>query len=315
MTEVRRIASLLSSATEILFALEAGDRVVAVGHECDYPPAVADLPRVTFSLVDSANDSATIDEQVKQLATAGDALYGVDDKQIVELAPDVIVTQSQCDVCAVRYQDVLDLVERTPELRGTPVVALNPTSLEELCADIRRVGTAIGSDAVAERLVGTLDTRVKAVAKTAASLAKTHRPRVACVEWIEPLMLGANWMPQMVNLAGGQNVISEAGHSTYSTWDTVLDFDPEVIVVMPCGFDLERAIAESGPLLQRTGWAGLSAVQQGRVYAVDGNAYFNRSGPRLVDSLEILAHLIHPQHFPLESLSSDAARAMRRLVD
>lgn len=307
----QRIVSLLSSATEILFALGAGDRVVAVGHECDYPPDVNKLPRVTHSMVDSSQDSGSIDDQVKRLVEAGEPLYGVDQQRIVELQPDIIVTQSQCDVCAVRYQDVLDFVEQTPQLRGTPVVALSPMSLDEVFADIRRVAAAIGLTAAGDRLVASLNHRVQRVTKATATV-EDERPRVACIEWIEPLMLSANWMPELVGLAGANNAIQQAGHSTYSRWEDLLEFDPEVIVIMPCGFDLERSIIEAEPLSRRDGWSDLKAVQQGQVFAVDGNAYFNRSGPRLVDSLEILAHLIHPEQFPATALAENARHSFRK---
>jgi iron complex transport system substrate-binding protein len=313
MTDPQRIVSLLSSATEILFALGAKERVVGVGHECDHPAEVQGLPRLTSSAVDSQNKSAVIDQQVVDLAQSGSALYRVDREQLIELAPDLIVTQSQCDVCAVRYQDVLDMVEQTPELTGTSVVALNPTSLDEVFEDIARVGASIGNHRQADEVVSSLKSRVESVASRATQASESKVPRVACIEWIEPLMLAANWMPELVRLAGGGNAIPGGGHSSYSQWQTVLDFDPEVLVVMPCGFDLERTLGEGAQLDSWEHWGSITAVQQGRVYAVDGNAYFNRSGPRLVDSLELLAHLIHPTRFPASGLSAALRQAYRRL--
>ncbi len=299
----RRIASLLASGTEILYGLGLGDRVVAVSHECDYPAEIAGKPRVTVSHVAAATSGA-IDDQVRQKLAAGEPLYGIDEAQLVELAPDLIVTQAQCDVCAVKYEDVLSLVRSHVALKDTRVVALNPMTLDDIFADVLRVGDATHARPAGEVYVQNLERRVAAVRDKTILLRPDQRPRVAAVEWIDPLMLAANWMPQLIELAGGLQPLDAAGrHSTYSSWSDVVRFDPQVVLVMPCGFDLARAIAESSTLAQQPGWSELNAVQMGRVYAVDGNAYFNRSGPRIVDSLEILAGLLHPEIFgwPAES--------------
>lgn len=291
-----RIASLLASATEILYGIGLGERVVAVSHECDFPAAVAGKPRVTVSFVDAAQSSKEIDDQVRAKMSRGEPLYDVDREKLRELAPDLIVTQAQCDVCAVRYDDVLELVRGEDGLRNTRVLALNPMSLDDIFADIQRVGEATGAIAAAQRYVDSLQQRVARVVETAA--AADHKPRVACIEWVDPLMLAANWMPRLVELAGGENLLSAGDrHSTYNAWADVVRCDPEVVIVMPCGFDLDRALDEARVLAGWPGWQEMSAVKQQRVYAVDGNAYFNRSGPRIVDSLEILAALLHPDFF------------------
>jgi iron complex transport system substrate-binding protein len=292
----RRIASLLSAATEMLFALGLGDRVVAVSHECDWPPEANRLPRVTISHIAATASSAAIDTQVRELSSAGRPLYGLDVELLGRLEPDLIVTQQQCDVCAVSYSDVLAAVAADPRLAGCPIVALNPRGLGDVLADLRRVGEAAGATGAAEHCVAALESRVEAVRQRMATLAQAERPRFVCVEWTDPLMLAANWVPEIVELAGGQNGLSiGGGHSTYHAWSDVLAYDPEVIVVSPCGFDLLRTQEEAHALARNVpGWATMTAVRTGRVFAVDGNAYLNRSGPRLLDSLEILAHLLHP---------------------
>ncbi len=293
---VPRIVSLLSSATEMLYGLGLGELIVAVSHECDWLAEATEKPRATFSRVDSTLASGEIDEQVKQMLAAGAALYGVDAKLLAELRPDLIVTQAQCDVCAVRYADVLDVVERTPALADARVVALNPMSLDDVLVDIQRVAEAAGVDDRGAAYVGRLRGRIDAICQQTRTLADADRPRTALVEWTEPLMLAGNWMPELLALAGGTCPLATVGrHSEYVDWQRIVEFDPQAIVVAPYGFDLARSIEEAQSLRARPQWSELSAVRCGRVYVVDGNAYFNRSGPRLVDSLEILAHLLHPQ--------------------
>ena len=279
----------------MLFALGLGDRLVAVSHECDWPPEANRLPRVTMSHIAANASSAAIDTQVRELASAGKPLYGLDVELLGQLAPDLIVTQQQCDVCAVSYADVLSAVAADPRLAGCRIVALNPQGLSDVLADLRRVGEAAGALEAAEHCIAALEARIESVRRRTAALTDAERPRSACVEWAEPLMLAANWVPEIVELAGGRNGLSIGGrHSTYHAWADVVAYDPEIIVVSPCGFDLHRTLDEAKALANVPGWKQISAVRTGRVYAVDGNAYLNRSGPRLVDSLEILAHLMHP---------------------
>lgn len=291
-----RVVSLLPSATEVLFAL--GIAPLAVSHECDFPPVAAALPRATFARLNSRDSSAAIDQQVKTLLESGEPVYGLDGPLIAELRPQVIVTQAQCDVCAVRHADVLDLVASRPELSETRVVSLNPSSLGEMLQDVAGIGKAVERESRARELVASLQDRIDAVAAKTQSLAPEARPRTVVIEWTSPLMTAGNWTPELVALAGGQNYLSVAGqHSGYVSWDAILAAAPEVLVIAPCGFDLERSRSEAADLRRQAGWRELPAVKTGRVFALDGNQYLNRSGPRLVDTLEILAHLLQPQLF------------------
>ena len=288
-----RIASLLSSATEMLFELGLGDQVVAISHECDWPPAALNRPRVTRSYLDSSAPSEAIDAQVRARLAAGEPLYGVDRARLVELRPDVIITQAQCDVCAVRYADVVDVVAQHAALRDAQIVALNPQSLEDVLADIATIAGVCHCVDEGRRVVAALRRRVDRVRARGAGIDPAERPRVAFIEWVEPLMLAGNWTPQMIAWAGGMSLLTTAGaHSPYVAWETFVAARPERIVIGPCGFDLERTCRECSCLFDKPGWSELPAVVAGHVWAVDGNALFNRSGPRLVDSLERLASII-----------------------
>ncbi len=305
----QRIATLLASATEIVYGLGLGEKVVAVSHECDFPPDVASKPRVTYTHIAVNAPSVEIDRQVTQRVAAGEPIYKVDAETLAALRPDLIVTQAQCEVCAVSHDDVLCAVQGHDALKDTVVVALNATTLDEIFEDIILVGDAAACPAEAEAYVTGLRKRVEAVRGKATSAAAAHRPRVACIEWIEPVMVAANWMPELIELAGGQSGLTSSGaRSRYTAWDDVVAYDPEVVVVMPCGFDLTRTLDEAGDLPKLRKWSKLAAVRTDRVYAVDGNAYFNRSGPRIIDSLEILAELIHPSVF------GDAERSRAGIV-
>jgi len=292
MSKPNRIASLISSATEILFAIGAGDRVVAVSHECDCPDEVQELPRATFSHVDAMAGSREIDEQVKQLSGSGAALYEIDRDLLVRLQPDLIVTQAQCDVCAVKYDDVVDLVKSQQALAHTEVLPLQPQRLEDVFKDVLRVGQATGDVEQAKSFVAQLRERLTEVDRR---VSDRPRPKVAVIEWTDPLMLAANWVPELIAAGGGRCDLTTAGeHSDYARWEDLLAYDPDVLIVSPCGFDLPRCRREIDELAKRDAWKRLSAVQSGRVHAIDGGAYFNRSGPRLVDTVEILDGLLHP---------------------
>ncbi len=305
----QRIASLLASATEILYGLGLGEKVIAVSHECDFPPEVTGKPRVTYTHIDADASSVEIDRQVTERATAGAPIYHVDAERLALLRPDLIVTQAQCEVCAVSHDEVLRAVQGHDALKSSVVVALNATKLDEIFEDIIRVGDAAGCSGEAQAYVTDLRKRLEVVRTNAASAAAAHRPRVVCVEWIDPVMVAANWMPELIDIAGGQCDLTRSGsRSCYTAWDDVIAYDPEVIVVMPCGFDLARTLDEAKHLPKLRNWSKLTAVRTERVYAVDGNAYFNRSGPRIIDSLEILAELIHPTVF------GDGARSRTGIV-
>ncbi len=316
MSTPERIVSLISSATEILFLLGLGERVVGVSHECDFPAEIAELPRLTRSLVNATAASQAIDRQVREFAADQQALYSIDVDALARLAPDLIITQAQCDVCAVRYDDVVTAVRDTPSLAGANIIALNPLRLADVLADIRRIGDAAGVGERATEVVIELEARVANVRERTAAIPAQARPRVALLEWIEPPMLAGNWTPELVSWAGGiDGLPSDGRHSSYARWEDIVSFDPEVIVIMPCGFDVDRAIVEAQVLPHWPGWNALSAVRSGRVFAADGNAYFNRSGPRLVDSLEILAHLFHPDRFPASGATTGSAWRRVRIVN
>jgi iron complex transport system substrate-binding protein len=287
-----RIVSLLPSATEIVAALGCAGRLVGRSHECDFPPEVVRLPALTASKLDGEGTSYAIDQRLKSIVQEGLAVYRVDGEKLRALAPDVIVTQDQCEVCAVSLKDVEAAVCAWTD-RAARIVSLSPASLADVWADMRRVAEALGVAGRGAALVQRLETRVAAIAARAA--AAPDRPRIACIEWIEPLMAAGNWMPEMVGLAGGVNLFGEAGrHSPWLDWDALRAGDPDVILIAPCGFDVARSRRDLPALEALPGWGALPAVRARRVYIADGNQYFNRPGPRLVESLEILAEILHP---------------------
>lgn len=289
-----RIASLLASATEIVCALGARGSLVARSHECDFPQDVAALPSVTAPKLDTALPSALIDREVKQLLEQALFVYKVEAEALRTLKPDLIVTQTQCEVCAVSESDVVAALASWTGTRPQ-IVSLRPDALDDVFADIGRVAAAIGRVDSGAVLVSQMKQRLGNVAARAASLPK---PRVACIEWIEPLMAAGNWMPELVALAGGENLFGEAGkHSPWLTLEAVVAADPDLIVVLPCGFDIARSRAEMPALTSRPEWHTLRAVREARVFLTDGNQYFNRPGPRLADSAEILAEILHPAQF------------------
>jgi iron complex transport system substrate-binding protein len=294
-----RIISLLPSATEIVYALGLGDSLVGVTHECDYPPAARQKPVVTRSLLDhSESSSEEIDDAVGRQLDDGLSLYSLDRDLLAELRPDLILTQALCEVCAVSFGSVERAVrDVTTQFMGVApkVLSLEPTSLDDILASIRIVSAAAGVVDHADEVLAGLWARVKRVRQEVEAI--RARPRVACLEWIDPPYGPGHWLPELIALAGGVPGLGEAGaDSRRISWGDMIAFAPEVIVVTPCGFDLDRAAAEALRVLPyRTGWKALPAVRGGRAYAVDGNAYFSRPGPRIVDSLELLAELIHPE--------------------
>jgi iron complex transport system substrate-binding protein len=291
-----RIVSLIASATEIVAALGARDLLVARSHECDFPADVAQLPAITAPKLDITRPSGDIDRQVKVLLEQALSVYRVDAERLQALRPDVIVTQTQCEVCAVSQSDVEEALAHWTGARPK-IVALAPNALADVFADIARVADALDRRAQGRELISRLQDRIDAVAATAALAAR--RPNVAAIEWIEPLMAAGNWVPELVALAGGKNLFGEAGrHSPWMEWPALVAADPDIILVLPCGFDIERGAREMTTLTARPEWSGLRAVRSDRVFVLDGNQYFNRPGPRLADSLEILAELLHPEAFP-----------------
>lgn len=290
-----RIVSLIASATEIVCALGLEDQLVGRSHECDYPESVHRLPVCTEPKFDVSGSSVEIDQRVKNVLRDALSVYRVHVDRLKELRPDVIVTQSQCEVCAVSQRDVEEALRGWLEDRPH-IVSLAPNALADVWDDIGRVAEALRVSGRGDELVKRLQSRMGAIEEKATSF--VQRPTVACIEWIEPLMAGGNWMPELVALAGGDNLFGSAGrHSPWMTWDQLRDKDPEIIVVLPCGFDIDRTRREMPALTKQAGWNDLRAVRGGRVFLTDGNQYFNRPGPRLVESLEILAEFIHPEVF------------------
>ena len=287
-----RIASLLPSATEILFALGLGDSVVGITHECDFPPEAAAKPALMRPRVDPLAPPAELDRQVTALVERGESLYEINDELLCSLEPDLIITQDLCHVCAASPGDLASALSRIAVLPR--VLSLQPNTLADVWHDIRRIGEATGRVSEAENLARTLARRVEEISRTAASA--SARPRVFCLEWLDPFFAGGHWVPEMVAHAGGTDLFGHASKPSFRiAADEVLAAQPEVIVVMPCGYDLRRTREEYGRANFPAWWKDLPAVRSGRVFVVDANSYFSRSGPRLADGVAILAHLFHPQ--------------------
>lgn len=304
-----RVVSLLPSSTEIVCALGLEPQLVGRSHECDFPASITDRPALTRSRVALPKDSARIDRNVRELLRDALAVYEIDEAVLGELAPDVIVTQDLCDVCAVSFDDVVAATQRLA-CEHTQIVSLRPTRLADVLEDVRRVGRATGREARANEVVAELQARLDALAARAAAL--PSRPSVLTVEWIEPLMVGGTWMPELVEIAGGRALCAEAGAPAPTLDDAALDeLAPDVVLVKPCGFDLARSHEELPLLRAKLMQRDWPAVRDGRVFLADGNAYFNRPGPRLVESAEILAACIHPDAFG--DLAQRHAEAYERL--
>lgn len=290
-----KICSFLPSATEILFALGMGDEVVGVTFECDYPAEAAAKAVVVHSAMQSGLTPREIDDAVRETAAAGESLYFVDWELLETLSPDLIVSQDLCRVCAISTPSLArDLGQLVKPPR---VVSLSPHSLSDVLGDIETVGEAVGRHDMALSLTAALRERIMLVqGKVLAATRPT--PRVLCVEWLDPLYQGGHWIPEMVALAGGEAVLARAGEkSVRIAWKQVVAADPEVIVLMPCGFHLEETVAQFRAMVLPPEWETLSAVRGGEVYAVDGTAYFSRPGPRLIDGLEILAAILGGEGF------------------
>jgi len=288
-----RIVSLLPSATEIVCALGAGANLVGISHECDFPKNIRDRPVLTRSRIDTSASSGAIDAAVRAVLRDALSIYSVDEAMLATLAPDVIVTQDLCEVCAVSLDDVRAAVARLSHREHVRVVSLRPTLLEHVLGDIERTAAAIGCEPSGIALVVSLTQRIRGIATRAKQA--TSRPRVVSLEWIEPLMLGGTWMPEIIELAGGTAIGAVAGRPAPTVTPRMLaELRPEVVVVKPCGFTLSRTLSELS-IIERSVLNALGP--QTRVYLTDGNAFFNRPGPRLVESLEIMAACVHPELF------------------
>jgi len=307
MSTAPRIVSFLPSATEMVCALGLADQLVGITHECDYPPEIKGKPVVVRNLLPIERMSQPeIDQSVAQRMRDGHSLYQVDEKLLQELAPDMILTQDLCQVCAPSGNEVsqaLNLLPRKPQ-----ILWLTPKSLEQIAGNVRELGEATGRAKEAEELIATGRARLEQVAVITRDL--LSRPRVFCLEWLDPIYCSGHWVPEMVSIAGGVDALAREGKdSVRISWNDVLEWAPEVLIITPCGFNLDQVVEQAPQLGSRSGWSNLPAVREGRVYAVDANSYFARPGPRVVDGTELLAHLIHPQLFPWNG----PATAYRRL--
>ena len=318
-----RIVSLLPSATEILYALGVGDQVVGITHECDFPPEAAGKPALIKPRVDPTAAPAEIDRQVSELVARGESIYAVDAELLASLAPDLIVTQDLCHVCAASPDDLATALSRFS--RPPRVLTLTPHSLDDVWQDIVRAGEATGTSQRAEQLATKLKARVQAVASTTASVnaqaftaaaqaasittgsatrqsaaQAAVRPRVVCLEWLNPIYVGGHWVPEMVGVAGGEDVLGRAGHPSFRvSADDIAQSNADIILVMLCGYNAKRNAQEFNSTKIPTSWQNLPAVGNQRIFAVDANSYFSRPGPRLADGVELLAHLFNPQRSQL----------------
>jgi len=306
-----RIVSLLPSATEILCFLGLEDELVGVSHECDFPPAARQLPKVTRSLIPQEASSAEIDRLVRERLAGKGSLYTLELALLEQLQPDIIVTQALCDVCAVAEDEVIAAACQLP---GNPrVIRLQPQTLEGVFESILDLARAVGVEDTGEKLVRELRARVEIIAQRSAQV--DYRPRVALLEWLDPPFCSGHWNPELVRLAGGIDGLGKEGSPARTVrWEQVLAWQPEVLFIACCGFTIERTLRDLPPWRCIPGWEELPAVRAGRVYVTDGSQYFTRPGPRLVDSLEILAHALHPRVHPQPAALGAALYRWRTLT-
>lgn len=289
-----RVVSLLPSATEIAVALGVGDRLLGRSHECDFPPFVKELPVLTSTKLEKGLTSLEIDRRVQEIVRQGLSVYEVDTQRLRALKPDVILTQSQCAVCAVTPNDLEEALAEWVGAAPT-LLSLAPDDLSDVWGDIARVAAAVGREDEGASVVAHLRSRLDALEARARS--RGRRPSVAAIEWIEPLMAAGNWVPELVRIAGGEPLFAAPGqHSPWLDWQTLIDADPDIVVLMPCGYRVPQTLAEMPTLTRHAGWRSLRAVRTGNVFVTDGQYFFNRPGPRLVESAEIIADCIdmHP---------------------
>jgi iron complex transport system substrate-binding protein len=290
-----RVISLLPAATEIVCALGLESKLVGRSHECDYPESVKQLPVCSYDRIGANLSSLEINQKVKQLLTNALSVYEVNSEMIEQLSPDVVITQDQCAACAVSLPEVQQALSAKLQ-KPAQIISLQPESLDGIFDNIREVAGALNAVDAGHELLEELQERVDIIRHKLRFIEK--KPTIACIEWLNPLMTSGNWVPELVTIAGGTPVLSEAGkHSPYIDWEDLREQDPEVIVVMSCGFSVERTLKEVNTLLQLVGFADLQAIKNKRFYIADGNQYFNRPGPRIVDSIEILAEIINPKQF------------------
>ena len=290
----KRIVSLLPSSTEIICKLGFSDHLIGVSHECDYPNSIVGLPVLTKPRFSPHGTSIEIDDRVQNLLKKGLSVYDVDAPLLRDLSPDLIVTQAQCDACAVSLNEVQDIVSKWTE-NQTKIISLVPKTLNDVWLDFDRVAKAMDVTESASMINSEILERLEILKNKLKEIKK--KPTVLCIEWIDPIMIAANWVPELVSIAGGINLLSEKGsHSHTYSWENILTSNPDFLIMMPCGFSIKRTLEEINLLQNKTGWKNLKAVKNKKVYVVDGNQYFNRPGPRLIDSAEILAEIFHGEH-------------------
>ncbi|NEO53173.1 MAG: cobalamin-binding protein [Okeania sp. SIO3B5] len=290
-----KIVSLIPSATEIVATLGLMDAIVGRSHECDYPPEVKNLPVCTQPKFNPDGSSSEIHNRATELLQSALSVYRVEIETLEKLKPTYIITQAQCDVCAVSLAEVEAAVANLTKSHPQ-IISLQPNLLAEVWADMEKVAMSLGVDG--NEVISQLKYRVKACVEKTQNLPVSDIPKVACIEWSDPLMAAGNWIPELVQFAGGNSLFGVVGkHSPWLKWEDLLIANPDMIIFMPCGFDLERTRQDTMELINRPEWQDLPVVKSGKVYITDGNSYFNRPGPRLVDSLEILAEILHPELF------------------
>ena len=288
----QRVLSLLSSTTEIIYALGCGDRLVGRSHECDYPEEVSELPICTIPKFNVDGTSREVDDEVKSLVQNALSIYYINEKLLKELKPDIIFTQSQCEVCAVNLSDVENSLKNITGL-SSRVVSVEPNSIEDIFNDILTIAENLDVRNKGKELVELIKAKIDSTKKI---VYQKSSPSIAAIEWIDPLMAAGNWVPQLIKVAGGKNLFGEEGkHSPWMKYNDLLDQDPEIIIVMPCGYDINKSLIEIKTLESKKDWGSLKAVINRNVYITDGNQFFNRPGPRIIESLEILLEIIHPE--------------------
>jgi iron complex transport system substrate-binding protein len=294
-----QICSLLPSATEILYALGLGDSIAGVTHECDFPPEAAKKPALIQPRLRLDVPPGEMDRQVSELIARGESIYAVDSDLLAKIAPDLIVTQDLCHVCTVSPDDLAGALARLP--KRPRVLSLTPHTLADVWDDIRRVGDATHRRRDAQALTLSLEEKVAAIEMRSARAA--HRPRVLSLEWLDPFYVGGHWVPEMVAKAGGTNVLGRPGEPSYKvSTEQIAASAAEIVIVMPCGYNAEKAAAGWRSFSVPDSWRDLPAIRDNRILAVDANSFFSRPGPRLADGVAILAHLLHPEIFPSDSI-------------
>ena len=291
----RKIISLLPAATEIICALGLENQLVGRSHECDYPSTVKNLPVCSSAKFLPGSSSSEIDRQVKEILSDSLSIYTIDKELLRSIAPDIIITQAQCEVCAVSLKDVELSLSNLLE-KDCQVISLQPQGLSDIYSDIEKLANQLGVATTGAYLLELFEERINIIHHKLKFI--TEKPKVACIEWLSPLMIAGNWTPEIIEIAGGVPVLTEKGtHSAYVSFEEIQKEDPDIIVLMPCGFPVDRTLQEISIMLELPGWSALRAVQQNRIYITDGNQYFNRSGPRITDSIEIMAEIINPKQF------------------